>query len=130
MMRKVIVVIDMQNDFIDGALGTKEAQAMLPCLVKKLEQEKDALLIFTQDTHGSDYMETQEGKIFLCRTASSRKKAGRLRRLCSRLSGKPRPLWRSRHLVLWNCRRPWRSFIRMKWSLSAFARISALSPMR
>ena len=61
MMRKVIVVIDMQNDFIDGALGTKEAQAMLPHLVAKLEREKDALLIFTQDTHSKNYMETQEG---------------------------------------------------------------------
>lgn len=62
MMRKVIVVIDMQNDFIDGALGTKEAQAMLPNLVAKLEREKDALLIFTQDTHSKNYMETQEGR--------------------------------------------------------------------
>lgn len=62
MMRKVIVVIDMQNDFIDGALGTKEAQVMLPHLVAKLEREKDALLIFTQDTHSKNYMETQEGR--------------------------------------------------------------------
>ncbi|WP_302609937.1 cysteine hydrolase family protein [uncultured Mitsuokella sp.] len=61
-MRKVIVVIDMQNDFIDGALGTKEAQVMLPHLVAKLEREKDALLIFTQDTHSKNYMETQEGR--------------------------------------------------------------------
>ena len=38
-MRKVLVVIDMQNDFIDGALGTKEAQVMLPRLVEKLEQD-------------------------------------------------------------------------------------------
>lgn len=60
-MRKVLVVIDMQNDFIDGALGTKEAQAMLPRLEAKLARE-DALLVFTQDTHGADYLETQEGK--------------------------------------------------------------------
>ena len=52
-MRKVLVVIDMQNDFIDGALGTKEAQAMLPRLEAKLARE-DALLVFTQDTHGAD----------------------------------------------------------------------------
>lgn len=58
-MRKVLVVIDMQNDFIDGALGTKEAQAMLPRLEAKLARE-DALLVFTQDTHGADYLETQE----------------------------------------------------------------------
>lgn len=61
-MRKVLVVIDMQNDFIDGALGTGEAQAMLPRLVAKLERETDAVLVFTQDTHGVDYLETQEGK--------------------------------------------------------------------
>jgi nicotinamidase/pyrazinamidase len=60
-MRKVLVVIDMQNDFIDGALGTKEAQAMLPRLEAKLARE-DALLVFTQDTHGAGYLETQEGK--------------------------------------------------------------------
>lgn len=60
-MRKILVVIDMQNDFIDGTLGTKEAQAMLPRLVEKLERE-EALLVFTQDTHGADYLETQEGK--------------------------------------------------------------------
>ncbi len=61
-MKKIIVVVDMQNDFIDGALGTKEAQAMLPHLVKKLEAEKDAVLFFTQDTHPKNYLETQEGR--------------------------------------------------------------------
>ena len=62
-MRKVLVVIDMQNDFIDGALGRKEAQEMLPRLEAKLARE-EALLVFTQDTHGVDYLETQEGKNF------------------------------------------------------------------
>ena len=61
-MKKVIVVIDMQNDFIDGSLGTKEAQAMLPRLVAKLAREREAALIFTQDTHDASYLETQEGK--------------------------------------------------------------------
>ena len=61
-MKKLIVVVDMQNDFIDGALGTQEAQQMLPKLVKKLEQEKEAELIFTLDTHNQYYMDTQEGK--------------------------------------------------------------------
>lgn len=62
-MKKVIVVIDMQNDFIDGSLGTKEAQAMLPRLVAKLAREREAALIFTQDTHDASYLETQEGKL-------------------------------------------------------------------
>ena len=63
-MRKVIVVVDMQNDFIDGALGTPEAQAMLPRLVEKLtaEQAAGTALIFTMDTHGADYLRTQEGR--------------------------------------------------------------------
>ncbi|MBQ1914424.1 MAG: cysteine hydrolase [Selenomonadaceae bacterium] len=61
-MKKCIVVVDMQNDFIDGSLGTKEAQEMLPRLVKKLERETDATLVFTQDTHTAGYLETQEGK--------------------------------------------------------------------
>lgn len=60
-MRKVLVVIDIQNDFIDGALGTEAAQGMLPRLEAKLARE-EALLVFTQDTHGADYLETQEGK--------------------------------------------------------------------
>ena len=63
-MRKAIVVVDMQNDFIDGALGTKEAQAMLPRMVEKLTaaRAEGVALIFTMDTHGADYLATQEGK--------------------------------------------------------------------
>lgn len=61
-MNKCILVIDMQNDFIDGALGTKEAQEMVPRLVEKLRAEPEAALVFTQDTHHEDYLRTQEGK--------------------------------------------------------------------
>ena len=63
-MHKAIVVVDMQNDFIDGTLGTREAQEMLPRLVEKLKAEQTAgtALVFTMDTHGADYLETQEGK--------------------------------------------------------------------
>lgn len=61
-MKKAIVVVDMQNDFVDGSLGTPEAQAMLPRLVKKLEREDDSRLFFTLDTHSADYLDTQEGK--------------------------------------------------------------------
>ena len=59
-MRKAIVVVDMQNDFVDGALGTQEAQAMLPHLVEKLKAEQTAGTAL--DTHGADYLATQEGK--------------------------------------------------------------------
>ena len=64
-MRKVIVVVDMQNDFVDGSLGTAEAQAMLPRLVKKLSEERasDAAdFVFTMDTHPAEYLQTAEGK--------------------------------------------------------------------
>ena len=61
-MHKAIVVVDMQNDFIDGALGTPEAQEMLPRLVAKLTGEQGTAFIFTMDTHGADYLATQEGQ--------------------------------------------------------------------
>lgn len=60
-MKKVLLVIDMQNDFISGALGTKEAQAIVPAVVRKIE-EFDGDVIFTRDTHFDNYLETQEGK--------------------------------------------------------------------
>ena len=62
---KVLAVIDMQKDFIDGALGTKEAQLILPAVKAKTEKyrREHNPVIFTRDTHTSDYLTTQEGKI-------------------------------------------------------------------
>ena len=60
-MQNILIVVDMQNDFIDGALGTKEAVAIVPAVKKKIE-EFDGLVLFTRDTHEAGYMETQEGK--------------------------------------------------------------------
>lgn len=57
----VLIVVDMQNDFIDGALGTKEAQAIVSNVDKKIE-EFEGFVLFTKDTHDEKYMETQEGK--------------------------------------------------------------------
>ena len=61
---KVLVVVDLQNDFIDGALGTPEAQAIVPNVAKYIEEHADpnTLVIFTKDTHEEDYMNTLEGK--------------------------------------------------------------------
>ena len=59
---KVLVVVDMQNDFIDGTLGTPEAQAIVPKVVKKIEAF-DGEVLWTQDTHSDDYLETQEGRL-------------------------------------------------------------------
>lgn len=63
-MKKTLIVIDMQNDFIDGALGTPEAQAIVPNVKKKIEEYKARgdKIIFTRDTHNDDYLETNEGK--------------------------------------------------------------------
>ncbi len=61
---KVLVVIDMQNDFIDGALGSLEAQAVVPKVIDKMEKMcgETTFLFYTVDTHGDDYLQTQEGK--------------------------------------------------------------------
>ena len=61
---KVLIVVDMQKDFIDGSLGTKEAQAIVPLVAETIEQmaAPDTVIIFTKDTHPEDYMSTLEGK--------------------------------------------------------------------
>ena len=61
-MRKILIVIDMQNDFIDGALGTKEACAIVDAVKEKIRSYPGTDIIATMDTHGGNYMETQEGK--------------------------------------------------------------------
>lgn len=63
-MKKTLIVVDMQNDFIDGSLGTKEAQAIVGNVRKKIEEYNacGGEIIFTRDTHGEDYLETPEGK--------------------------------------------------------------------
>ena len=63
-MKRTLIVVDMQNDFIDGALGTKEAQAIVPNVKKKIEEYKTRgdEIIFTRDTHFSNYLDTNEGK--------------------------------------------------------------------
>lgn len=60
-MEKILIVVDMQNDFIDGALGTKEALSIVP-YVKEVIENFDGKVFFTRDTHFEGYMQTQEGK--------------------------------------------------------------------
>ena len=61
---KLLVVVDMQNDFIDGALGTAEAVAIVDNVKKKIEEYKacGGMVVFTRDTHTADYLTTQEGR--------------------------------------------------------------------
>ena len=63
-MKKTLIVVDCQNDFISGALGTKEAQTIIPNIKKKIEEYKTHgdEIIFTRDTHYDNYLETNEGK--------------------------------------------------------------------
>lgn len=63
-MKKTLIVVDMQKDFIDGALGTKEAEAIVENVKKKIESYKENgdEIIFTRDTHYNNYLETNEGK--------------------------------------------------------------------
>ncbi len=63
-MEKVLIVVDMQNDFVDGSLGTKEAVKIVPAIADKVKAaiNNNNMVIFTKDTHYSNYLETAEGK--------------------------------------------------------------------
>ena len=61
-MRQILITIDMQNDFIDAALGTPEALAIVEAVKEKIRSYPTEDVIATMDTHGENYMETQEGK--------------------------------------------------------------------
>lgn len=58
---RVLVVVDMQNDFIDGSLGTKEAVAIVPAVVDKIKSW-EGKIVATRDTHPTSYLDTQEGR--------------------------------------------------------------------
>lgn len=61
-MRKLLLVIDMQNDFIDGALGTPEAAAIVDRVAEEISKYPAEDIIATRDTHPENYLETQEGR--------------------------------------------------------------------
>lgn len=63
-MKKLLVVVDMQKDFVTGALGTKEAVKIVPNVVRKIEEEfkNGTEIVFTKDTHQENYLSTQEGR--------------------------------------------------------------------
>lgn len=60
-MKKILVVVDMQNDFVDGSLGSKQAEAIVPAAAKKIKSF-DGDIFVTLDTHFENYLETAEGK--------------------------------------------------------------------
>lgn len=63
-MKKYLIVVDVQKDFVDGALGTPEARAIIPRVKEKIAKAKadGVKIIFTRDTHYDDYMDTNEGR--------------------------------------------------------------------
>jgi len=61
-MRKVLIVVDMQNDFVSGSLGTKEAMAIVPNVVKKINEFDGDEIFVTYDTHHENYLDTLEGE--------------------------------------------------------------------
>ena len=60
-MQHILIVVDMQNDFVDGALGTKEAVGIVDAVCERIARHDGPILI-TLDTHGKDYLQTREGK--------------------------------------------------------------------
>lgn len=61
-MYKILVVVDMQKDFTTGVLGNEECEAVIPKVVDVIKQGGYNAFILTRDTHGADYLNTQEGK--------------------------------------------------------------------
>lgn len=62
-MKKLLIVVDYQNDFVDGALGFKGAEKLYPGILDKVNEYKEnGSIVFTRDTHFENYMETEEGK--------------------------------------------------------------------
>ena len=62
MNKKILVIVDAQNDFITGALGSDEAKAVLPNICEKIKTFSNGIIITTQDTHDTDYLNTKEGE--------------------------------------------------------------------
>ena len=63
--KKILIAVDLQNDFIDGALGTKEAESIVPAAAARIREwrEAGAEILATLDTHEADYMQTREGRL-------------------------------------------------------------------
>lgn len=126
-MSRLLVVVDMQKDFVDGALGSPEARAIVPNVLDKVKAYQDAgdEVVFTLDTHFADYMDTMEGKKLRWSTVSRERRGGNW----YRSSGEFRePVLRSIPLEAgsWLTTQPGDSMT--LWSWPACARISVSYP--
>ena len=61
-MKNVLIVVDVQKDFVDGSLGTKQAQEIIPEVCRLIDDDSFDSIIVTMDTHKNDYFNTREGK--------------------------------------------------------------------
>ena len=127
-MKQLLVVVDMQVDFVTGALGTTEAKAIVENVVKKVKEAKamGKTVVFTLDTHEKNYMDTQEGKNL--RSHCIRIQKGGTDTGAEKLAPDA-DWWRSLHLEvrflrIWQERKGM-----MRLNLWVCAQISALSPM-
>lgn len=104
-MKRLLVVVDMQKDFIDGSLGTKEAQEIVPGVVKKIKEYEAAgdEVVFTFDTHHENYLETQEGKRLPVKHCIKGTEGWELDKELQGFSGKrfEKPAFGSRELAQW-----------------------------
>ena len=91
-MKSLLVVVDMQRDFVSGPLGTKEAQNILPAVVRRI-QEFQGDVVYTRDTHNGNYLQTQEGQQLPVVHCVQGPQVGRLCQKCG-TRGRERP-WRS-----------------------------------
>ena len=92
-MRHILIVVDMQKDFVDGALGTKEAAAIVPRVCSRIRSHNGPIFV-TYDTHFENYMDTREGKNLPVKHWSRAASAGRFTVRPPRRwrKWKPRPL--------------------------------------
>jgi nicotinamidase-related amidase len=89
MSKRFLIVVDMQNDFIDGSLGTAEARAIVPAVVERIRQAREAgeTVIATMDTHEENYRDTREGRYLPVRHCIRNTEGWRIRPEVARLLG-------------------------------------------
>ena len=95
--KHVLVIVDVQNDFVDGALGTKEAVEILPYVKEEISKKYDDVFV-TFDTHEENYLDTLEGKMLPVKHCIRYTEGWKLNRM--RWKMYHIFLWRSQHLVL------------------------------
>lgn len=89
MKKRFLIVVDMQNDFIDGSLGTPEARAIVPAVVERVRQAREAgeTVIATMDTHEENYLDTREGRYLPVRHCIRNTEGWRIRPEVAKLLG-------------------------------------------